>query len=184
MQAWLLPQKMCNVCQKIPKINWILSLIWENAIYSLSGRLITVLPSQGTSCWQVQSNYPEQWSVIFVEQRTKNFEPISAQYIWNNYGIATGIVATPSKLKLLTCHCVTHHISWLLSKKVWQPVMVKVVLLPYTNEQYSNCRQLPGSPPKYLHCAKAWSIYLFQAISKIHQIVHHLPKDIVSLWQK
>jgi hypothetical protein len=49
-------------------------------------------------------------SVIFVEQRTKNFKPISAQYIWNNYGIAT-----PPGLKLLTCHCVMRHISWLLS---------------------------------------------------------------------
>ena len=74
-------------------------------------------------------------SVIFVEQRTKNFKPISAQYIQNNYGIATGI-ATPPGPELLTFPCVTHNISWLLSRKMWQPVMLEVRFLPYTKGQY------------------------------------------------
>ena len=69
-------------------------------------------------------------SVIFVEQKTENFEHMSTKYIQNNYGIAT-----PPRLELLTFPCVTHNISWLLSQKMWQHVTLKVGFLPYTKVQ-------------------------------------------------
>ena len=69
-------------------------------------------------------------SVIFVEQKTENFEQMSTKYIWNNYGIAT-----PPRPELLTFPCVTQNISWLISQKMWQPVMLKVRFIPYTKVQ-------------------------------------------------